>query len=147
MTASCKIIGSFFFCVFLLGSCTKDDGNSIKPEDQLVKYLTGDAGNRVWRIKEVYENRIQVQLTASQLRYTKTYTQAGGRSYTGAFTDSDGFSGKWTLTSVSQLIEVITSNSAGDIKTEWLINKLDANTLDVETTNNGKTTRIVFYGF
>ena len=148
MTASCKLIASFlFFCVLLLGSCTKDDGNSIKPEDQLVKYLTGEVGNRVWRIKEVYQNRVLQQLTAKQLRYTKTYTQTAGQAYTGIFTDSDGFSGKWMLTSVSQLVEVITNNTAGDIKTEWIINKLDANTMDVETTNNGTTTRIVYYGF
>ncbi|SDX66328.1 hypothetical protein SAMN05444410_1244 [Hydrobacter penzbergensis] len=147
MTASCKIIASFFFCVLLLASCTKDDGKSVKPEDQLVKYLTGDAGNRVWRIREIYQNRVQTQLTANQLRYTKTYTQTAGQSYTGIFTDADGYSGKWTLTSVAQLVEVITNNPAGDIKTEWIINKLDANAMDVETTNNGTTTRVVYYGF
>ncbi len=147
MKALCKIISSFLFCVFLLASCTKDGGNSIKPVEQLAQYLTGGNGNRVWHIGQVYENRMQQQLTASQMQYTKTYTEIGTQSCMGSFTDSDGYSGKWALTSVTQLVEVITNNAAGDIRTEWLINQLDAHTLDIESTNNGKTTRIVFYAF
>jgi hypothetical protein len=130
--------------VLLLCGCSKDD-NSVKPEEQQVRYLTSGAGNRVWHIRELYENRIQIRLTANQMNYTKTYTRIGTQSYAGTFTDSDGYAGKWVLNSLTQLIEVINNNPNGDFKTEWNINLLNDTTLDIESTGNGKTIRIVLY--
>lgn len=142
-------MGSLFFVVLLLSSCTKSNGDTviIKPEEQAVRYLTGEIGNRVWHLKEAYVNRVPVQLTATQLKYTKTYTQiAGGQVYNGSFADSDGYVGKWTLISVKEIVEVINNNPSGsDLKISWLINKLDAATLDMESIYNGKTTRLVLY--
>lgn len=144
MTAPVKLITSLF-CALLFIGCTKGGDDKLKPEEQLVRYLTSEAGNRVWRISELYENGIKIPLTVDQMKYTKTYTRIGAQAYSGTFTDSDGYAGKWVLSSVVLLIEVITNNATGDIKTDWIINTLNQHTLDMESTANGKTTRIVLY--
>ncbi len=143
MKPSLKILGTALCAILVIG-CTKSE-ETLTPEERLVRFLTGETGNRVWRINKIYENAVEVSLTVEQMKFTKTYTRIGTQPYSGTFTDSDGNVGKWTLPSVALMIDVITNNPAGNIKIDFIINSITQNTLDIEYTANGKTIRMIFY--
>jgi hypothetical protein len=143
MKSSLIIIGTAL-CAMLVIGCNKSE-ETLVPEEKLVRFLTGETGNRVWRINKIYQNGVEVSLTVDQTKFTKTYTRIGTQPYSGTFTDSDGNVGKWTLSSIVLMIEVITNNPAGNIKIDFVINSITQNALDVEYTANGKTIRTVFY--
>lgn len=134
------------FAAILFSGCSKPDGEIMTPRDQNVKFLTGD-GNRVWRLKNIYVNNLQVVMTDAQMRYTKTYTINPAQAYTGSFVNSDGYTGKWRMITDLQLNEVFSNNPAGGVAIDYYINEISATLLDIEYTSNLKTVREVYHAY
>lgn len=143
-----NVLSSILIVCFtiLFAGCSKNDGGSISPRDQNVKYLTGD-GNRYWHLKNVYLNNLQQTLTDSQMKYTKTYTINPAQTYTGTFVNSDGYMGKWRMLTDLQLNEVFSNNPSGGVIVDYYINEITDTVLDIEYTANLKTVREVYYAY
>jgi hypothetical protein len=107
-------------------------------DERIVRYLTG-AGNKVWRLKEVWVNQVQQTLTDYQMKYTKTYTSNPSNAdplniKTGTFVNSDGFSGKWTLDG-TDLKENYLNNPNGPLPARYAINTITETKLDIEASS------------
>jgi hypothetical protein len=137
---------TLLFVAALFTGCSKTTEAVLSPEDQAVKYLTGD-GNRYWHLKKIYVNGIAQALTTSQLQYTKTYTINPSLPYSGSFTNYDGYIGTWKLQGIYTLKETITNNPAGPVPAAYDINLLNETTLDIELTANLKTVREVYNAY
>ena len=141
----CKGILAVLAGCFLLTACSKSYDPPLTAEEQVMQYLSG-AGNRFWQIKEIYVNNVKTTLTSGQLGYNKTYTHYGyAEKNTGIFSDSDGLRGNWELKGTSKITETITNNPGGNVILDLVINRLDANNMDVQYTKNGQTMRTVYF--
>ncbi|GAC1533161.1 MAG: hypothetical protein NVS3B15_13810 [Sediminibacterium sp.] len=133
------------FVTMLVAGCGKLPV-TISPEEQAIKYLSGEAGNGVWRISKVYENGIEVPLTGDQMKYTKTYTIGNTPPFrSGRFDDSDRNQGTWVLVSTLLLNETITNNPGGNISLQLILNVLTDHAMDVQYPPTVKTIRTVYY--
>ena len=104
------IFGILIFVSFL--SCAKE---SVISDADFQKNLLAGTGNyqnteHIWRLDSLTIANNPVSLTTIQKMYTKTFSR------TGAYVDSDGFSGKWDMSTPGKL-EVITQNSITNVKT------------------------------
>ena len=137
---------TLLFVAFLFTGCSKNTETPLTPEEQAVKYLTGD-GNKYWHLKKIYVNSIEIALTTSQQQYTKTYTINPSLPFAGTFTNYDNYVGTWKLQGIYILKETISNNPAGPVPAVYDINLLSETTLDIELTANFKTVREVYYAY
>lgn len=133
-------------CFILFTGCTKSDPPVISQQQQNVNNLVG-MGNKVWRLRQVYIQTIPQTLTDAQMKYTKTYTLDPASSFSGSFTNSDGFSGTWKLNTSRELKETITNNPAGSIQLLYDVNDITEFKLDIQYTQNLKTVREVYNAY
>jgi hypothetical protein len=147
-----KQIVSIFLVALILAGCGKTTETPETKEAMVARLLTGN-GNRYWRLSKVYVNDAPVVLTDAQMKFTKTYTLNAGLldpsslDINGTFVNSDGYKGTWAITNSSKLYEKITNNPAGPVASEYKINAISDNSLDIEATANLKTVREVYYAY
>jgi len=139
MTKTHKYIVAFLGTCLLWG-CSKDPEPS--PLQQALTSLTG-SGIKVWHLSQYYVNGTLQQLTGPQSNYTKTYRL--NTSFEGGFEDSDGYTGTWTLASITTLSETINNNPSGNVQIDYSINAISTATLDVQYTSGGQVTRLVYH--
>jgi hypothetical protein len=143
------LIPLMIFAAISMTGCSKDDQESEPPTPmpEHVKNLVG-LGNRVWRLREVYQNGVPLTLTSSQLKYTKTYTIDPSGGSIGRFTNDDGFVGTWKYDEVDKLEEKIT-NTPSIVTIQYKVLKLTKDTLDISYVfgPNNITIREVYFGF
>ena len=137
---------TLLFVATLFTGCSKNTETPLSPEEQAVKYLTGN-GNKYWHLKKIYIKNIEQALTTAQQQYTKTYTINPALPYAGSFTNYDGYIGTWKLQGIYTLKETITNNPAGPVPAPYDINLLNETTLDIELTANLTTVREVYYAY
>lgn len=133
-------------CFILFTGCTKSDPTVISQQQQDVNNLVG-MGNKVWRLKQVYIQTIPQTLTDAQMKYTKTYTLDPSSSFSGSFTNSDGFSGTWKLNTSRELKEIIMNNPGGSVQLLYDVNEITEFKLDIQYTQNLKTVREVYNAY
>ena len=137
---------AIIFCFILFAGCSKTDVTPLTKEEQIAKYLTGD-GNKYWHLKKVYQNAVEQTLTTSQRNYTKTYTIGIGETQRGKFTNSDGYTGTWTVLNQFQVYEEFNGNPRGGVPLTYKILSITDTTLDIEYLASFITTREVYYAF
>ena len=134
------------FAFILFTGCSKTDAPVISQQQQDVNYLVG-IGNKVWRLKQVFVQTVPQTLTDAQMKYTKTYTLDPSSSFSGSFTNSDGFNGTWKLNTSRELKETIINNPAGSVQVLYDVNGITDSKLDIQYTLNLKTVREVYYAY
>lgn len=144
-------LSALLICLLFFVGCSKDNGITETPEARVARLLT-NSGNRVWHLNKVYENTTEVVLTDQQKQYIKTFTADPGNvnpsnAKKGTFTDSNGYTGEWTLLNASQIYIKISNNPAGPVAYTYVINAISDTVLDIEYTANMKTVREVYYGY
>lgn len=128
-------------------SCSKNDGSSLTKEEQAALVLSG-GGNKVWHLKEVKVNNVTQALTASQAKYTKTYTLPSPNTVQGNFTDSDNYFGDWNMKGAAALQEIFQQiGGTGYGYRDYTIVTLTANTLDVYYVQNNAKVEEVYYAY
>ena len=140
------ILFTITICFILFTGCTKSDPTALTQQQQDVNNLVG-MGNKVWRLKQVYVQSIPQTLTDAQMKYIKTYTLDPASSFSGSFTNSDGFSGTWKLNTSRELKETIMNNPAGSIQLLYDVNDITEFKLDIQYTQNLKTVREVYNAY
>ncbi|MEN9697520.1 MAG: hypothetical protein RLZ56_941 [Bacteroidota bacterium] len=118
--------------VVSLFSCAKE---SVISEADFQKNLLAGTGNyqnteHIWRLDSLTIGNNPVALTAIQKKYTKTFSR------TGAYIDSDGFSGKWDMSTPGKL-EVTTQNSVTNVKTTTLFDITTLNAAQLQLKLSG----------
>ena len=144
-----KTLLKFFviiLCSVILYGCSKNSETPVSKEEQIAKYLTGDF-NRVWNLREVYQQGVLQPLTDAQRKYTKTYTINPGEAKRGKFTNSDGYMGDWKVLNEFQLFEEFTNNPRGPLPLQYEINFIDDKKLDIHYTANFIKTREVYHAY
>lgn len=100
---------AIFLHLFLLAAafsgCVKNPDTPVLTKEEQVAQMLSGSGNKVWRLRGVKENNVEVALTTSQLKYTKTYTLVAPNTIRGTFTDYDGYTGDWTMKGASSMEE------------------------------------------
>ena len=130
-----------FILMLLFGllSCGKNNSNPVTDQQSI---LTGNSTNSVvftkWKITALSIGGIPQTLTASQISYQKQY------STDGAFSDTDGLKGTWSIPVADSLIEIYTNFSSNvPVRQGYNILHLDnssmiltynVNTINVTTT-------------
>ncbi len=144
-----KTILTFFFiicCFILFTGCSKTVAPVISQQQQDVNSLVG-IGNKVWRLKQIYLTTVPQVLTDAQLKYTKTYTLDPASPFSGSFTNSDGNNGTWKMTTDRVLKETIINNPSGPVKVEYDVNEITETKLDIQSVQNNKLVREVYYAY
>jgi len=124
----------YFFTLFLIcavSACKK----SSDPIAQLKSSLTANS-SRAWKLKKIFINGTEQSLTSGQLLYNKTYDMDG------SWRDTDGYSGKYEFVSTTLMRE--TTTVGGSYSTDFKINSLKDNVLDIEYSFNQQTYRFVY---
>jgi hypothetical protein len=126
---------AIFLHLFLLAAvfsgCEKNSGTPVLTKEEQVAQMLSGGGNRVWRLKALKENNVDVALTASQLKYTKTYTLVAPNTTRGTFTDYDGYSGDWYMKGASSMEETFVQMGGGFAKRDYIILSITENTLSM----------------
>jgi len=134
------------FCLILFVGCSKTDAPVITVRDQRVKYLVG-IGNKVWHLNQVYVNTVQQTLTTAQMKFTKTYTIDPTDQYSGTFTNSDGYTGTWRLSTDADLRELIVNNQVSPVPVDYVITSMTETALDMYYIANFKLVREVYNAY
>lgn len=150
MKAISTLIATLLVISFFSG-CAKDTALPETQEDKITRLLTG-AGNKVWRLKEVYITNVKQTLTDYQSKYTKTYTASlanldPSNPKTGTFTNSDGYAGTWKLTDNAAKVAETINNGTAAVAISYSINAFTETLMDVEFTYNNKLQREVYYAY
>ncbi len=133
--------------IILVTGCSKTVDVVVSEQEKVAQLLTGNIGNKVWRLSKVYQNNNQVALTPDQLKYTKTYTIDVTQKLAGKFTNSGGDYGEWFITGDRTYAEIITTVGGNQARIDFIIREISTNSLDVQYTSNSQTIREVYYGF
>ncbi len=134
------------FCLSLFAGCSKTDAPVISVREQRVKYLVG-IGNKVWHLNQVYVNTVQQILTTAQMKFTKTYTIDPSAQFAGSFTNSDGYTGTWRLSTDEDLKEIIVNNQTGPVSVDYVITSMTETTLDMYYVASLKLVREVYNAY
>lgn len=108
---------SFILLLGVLFSCSKE---VVVNEIDFQRHLVGGTGSfqntfKVWKLDSMAMDGKAVALSTNQKKYTKKFYHSG------AYIDSDGFSGTWEITELNALSHVTT----GTLPTTKLTNKYE----------------------
>ncbi len=108
---------SFILLLGVLFSCSKE---VVVNEIDFQRHLVGGTGSfqntfKVWKLDSMAMDGKAVALSKNQKKYTKKFYHSG------AYIDSDGFSGTWEITELNALSHVTT----GTLPTTKLTNKYE----------------------
>jgi hypothetical protein len=133
------ILLHLFLLAALFSGCVKNpDTPSLTKEEQVAQLLSG-GGNRVWRLRGLKENNVEVALTTSQLKYTKTYTLVAPNTTHGHFSDYDGYTGDWNMKGSSAMQEIFAQiGGAGFSNRDYTILSITDNMLSMFYVANNK---------
>lgn len=108
---------SFLLFIGTLASCSKE---VVIDEIDFQRHLVGGTGSfqntfKVWKLDSLAVDGKALALTTNQKKYTKKFYHSG------AYIDSDGFSGTWEITEVNALNHV----TSGTLNTTKLTSKYE----------------------
>ena len=133
------ILLNLFLLAAVLSGCEKNSGAPVFTKEEQVAQLLSGGGNRVWRLRGLKENNIEVALTTAQLKYTKTYTMVAPNTTHGHFADYDGYTGDWNMKGSSAMQEVFAQISgAGFGNRDYTILSITDNMLSMYYVANNK---------
>lgn len=104
MKATAIFLNLLLLAAVFSGCVKSPDTPALTKEEQVAQLLSG-TGNKVWRLRGIKENNIDVALTAAQMKYTKTYTLVAPNTIHGTFSDYDGYMGDWNMKGASAVQE------------------------------------------
>jgi hypothetical protein len=92
----------FILFIALVSSCSKEE---VISEIDFQKHLVGGTGSfqntfKVWKLDSLTIDGKSFPLTTNQKKYTKKFYHSG------AYIDSDGFSGTWEIAEINNLSHV-----------------------------------------
>jgi len=93
---------------------------------------------KIWKFSKFILNGTEQTLNAAELAYTKTYKSDG------TWLDSDGYTGTFNIGSSVLLKEITTNSNPPNSTTDFIINSISSNLIDVEYTVNSQTYEYVY---
>lgn len=145
MTSRLSFLTILIFTLLLTG-CSKTNDVVETPEAKLVRLLTG-VGNKYWHLNKMFINTVPQSLTSSQLMYTKTYTINPSVSDAGIFSDSDGLTGKWTITGSKQFYESFVTGGGVGIQLDYTVLDITETSMDIQFKSNNKLVEQIYYAY
>ena len=121
-----------FLMAFTLIACSKAE---VVSELTFQKQLIGGTGSyqntkKVWKLDSLAIDGKPFTLTTNQKKYTKSF------SFDGAYIDSDGFAGNWTLTNINELSHTTIATVSGNKMTSsYQIVEVNAAQLNLKLNN------------
>ena len=111
-----KLLGLVFF-LSVIASCAKEEVTS---DIDFQRHLLGGTGSfqntfKIWKLDSMTVDGKAYTLTANQKKYTKKFYHSG------AYIDSDGFSGTWEISELNTL----SHNTTGTLATTKLTSKYE----------------------
>jgi hypothetical protein len=98
-----------YIIIIFFTSCNKSDFlNGI----EFQKYLLAGSGNyhnteHTWYLDSLVINNVPYKLTTKDKTYNKTFYKNG------TYSDSDGYTGKWNISKIDELLIAVKSNTLG----------------------------------
>lgn len=138
-----KLSNTIFLTLFLVGliftACTKE---KVVTDIDFQRQLIGGTGSfentkKNWRLDSLAIDGKAFALTTNQKKYIKTF------SYTGAYSDSDGFSGSWEVAQLNELKQTSTSTTGTKIINKYEITEINSTQLKVKL--SGTTTKYEYF--
>jgi hypothetical protein len=145
MTSRISFLTILIFALLLTG-CSKTPDVVETPEAKLVRLLTG-VGNKYWHLNKIFINAVPQALTNAQLMFTKTYTINPSISDSGIFSNSDGITGKWTITGSKQFYEAFVTGGGVGIQLDYTVLDITETTMDIQYKSNNKLVEEVYYAY
>jgi hypothetical protein len=121
--------------VITISSCSKS--STPDPITVLKNNLCG-GNTKTWKFGKFILNGTEQTLNAAELAYTKTYKSDG------TWLDSDGYTGTFNIGSSVLLKEITTNSNPPNSTTDFVINSISSNLIDVEYTVNSQTYEYVY---
>lgn len=102
-----KII--LYFTIIFLISCNKSE---FLNDIDFQKYLISGSGNyhntqHTWYLDSLVINNVPYKLTSKDKMFNKTFYNNG------TYSDSDGYSGKWNINKIDELLISVKNNATG----------------------------------
>jgi len=119
----------FISFIILTISCNKSDFQS---PVNFQKFLLSGSGNykntqHVWFLDSLVYNGVPYNLNAAQRQYNRTYFSNG------TFSDSDGYTGKWDITTINELNTYFKNSFTGSyVQSKWKITDINSVRLSYE---------------
>ena len=113
-------------------SCSKQ---VVIDEIDFQRHLVGGTGSfqntfKVWKLDSLAIDGKAFPLTVNQKKYTKKFYHSG------AYIDSDGYSGKWDIKNNNELITLFKNNITSTfVESKWLIKDITSTKLIYQITN------------
>jgi hypothetical protein len=124
--------------IVLLMSCTKNNStDSISYQSSVLVNNSSSLGK--WKLSSLKVGTVVQTLTASQLAFTKQYTDDL------KYSDTDGLKGTWSMPNADSLVEVFTNFSSGVTVTQvYKINSISTTQLNLTYTVNGTEINAIY---
>ena len=145
MTSRLSFLTILIFALLLTG-CSKTNDVVETPEAKLVRLLTG-VGNKYWHLNKIFINTVPQALTSAQLAFTKTYTINPEIENSGIFSNSDGISGKWKISSAIAFYESFVTGGGVGIQLDYTVIDISETVLDIQYKSNNKLVEEVYYAY